>query len=482
MGTKGRFAGKASSLGIRILSFISGTIAALLIIYSAYAIYDAVYTQSTAFGRATDIFKYKPTLVVDDDGVHHGGEPSLIKSIVEDYTSWFTIDDTNIDYPVVQGKNDLYYASHDIYKKSSLTGAIYLAADNKPDFSDSYNILYGHHMDNGAMFGDLDKFEDETFFYDHQTGTLLKDGQSYNFTAFAVFETDAYDFNIYTPGNRDLPTVMAYIKSLSSIYDEETAEGTEKILIMSTCKDYVSYGRLLVAGKLTNLVIDDTPVEPVPVDPKPIPHYTEPEPNTWYEKLLRALKPTGSHYDNAWALMNLICLLFTFYLLAPLMHLVDKFGRVKKMRKINEEKVELYNAVGPQLERGERERQNMYAYMTSLSEDESRTIEDVIKDVYYNVDKFLKRFVPGVCLESAVVVASLILFILTTDFRSPMTLINEWTPFFAFLLLISWIIDRFSARYRTWLKRNEAIIMAYQEPFPYPEQEGVVKNEEQSED
>ena len=30
-----------------------------------------------------------------------------------------------------------------------------LAAGNSPDFSDDYNLVYGHHMDNGAMFGGL---------------------------------------------------------------------------------------------------------------------------------------------------------------------------------------------------------------------------------------------------------------------------------------------------------------------------------------
>ena len=40
-------------------------------------------------------------------------------------------------------------------------------------FSDCYNLLYGHHMDNGGMFGDLDKYKDADFFDGHITGTLL---------------------------------------------------------------------------------------------------------------------------------------------------------------------------------------------------------------------------------------------------------------------------------------------------------------------
>ena len=475
---KKKLANTASSVGIRILSAISVTIAAILIIYSAYAIYDALYTQSTAFGPATDLFKYKPVITVDDGKTNQSGDPGLIKALVEDYTSWLTIEDTNIDYPVVQGKNDLYYASHDVFKKSSLTGAIYLAADNKPDFTDNYNILYGHHMDNGAMFGDLDKFKVEDFFNTHRAGTLIKDGQSYDVTIFAVFTTDAYDFDIYTPGDRDLPTVLGYIKTLSLLYDDATAEGAEKVLVMSTCMDYVSYGRLLVIGKLTPLKIDDTPVEPIEPDkpPKPIEPPVE-EPKTGFAWLLDVLKPTGSHYDASWAVMNLVCLILTAYMLFPLTHLVDKFGRVKKMKKINEEKFNMLKMDHELTPKEQKERDRLIAKLIK-DEQSLSPVEETITMFYYNVDKFLKRFIPGLCMEALVVIGTILLFIFTTDMRTPMTLINEWTPFFALLLLINWIIDRLSARYRTWLKRNETIILAYSLPDPDEESEEENDKEE----
>lgn len=54
--------------------------------------------------------------------------------------------------------------TRDTCKNTSLAGSIFMDARNEDDFSDRYIIIYGHHMDNGFMFGDLDKFIDEDFF------------------------------------------------------------------------------------------------------------------------------------------------------------------------------------------------------------------------------------------------------------------------------------------------------------------------------
>ncbi len=65
-------------------------------------------------------------------------------------------------------------------KESSLTGAIYLAAGNAPDMSDSYNLIYGHHMDNGAMFGGLDRYRARSYFESHREGILVSQSAVYD--------------------------------------------------------------------------------------------------------------------------------------------------------------------------------------------------------------------------------------------------------------------------------------------------------------
>ena len=102
------------------------------------------------------------------------------KEYTKDYIAWLTVDDTPIDYPIMQGITNTTYLNRDPYGDYSLSGSIFLDTRNNKDFSDSYNLLYGHHMANDFMFGALDAFEDEKYYQEHQTGsiTLKEDRKS----------------------------------------------------------------------------------------------------------------------------------------------------------------------------------------------------------------------------------------------------------------------------------------------------------------
>lgn len=53
------------------------------------------------------------------------------------------------------------YINKDVYGEFSLSGSIFLSCMNKKDFSDNYNLVYGHHMANGGMFGDVVSFTEK---------------------------------------------------------------------------------------------------------------------------------------------------------------------------------------------------------------------------------------------------------------------------------------------------------------------------------
>ena len=64
----------------------------------------------------------------------------------KDVVGWITIFDTHISYPVVQGKDNQEYLNKDVFGKFSFSGSIFLDYRNACDFTDSYSIIYGHHM------------------------------------------------------------------------------------------------------------------------------------------------------------------------------------------------------------------------------------------------------------------------------------------------------------------------------------------------
>ena len=80
-----------------------------------------------------------------------------LTQINEDVIGWISIEDTVINYPILQADNNEYYLKKDLYKKDNSCGSIYLDCNTSKDFSEQNNVVYGHHLKSGGMFKELDK-------------------------------------------------------------------------------------------------------------------------------------------------------------------------------------------------------------------------------------------------------------------------------------------------------------------------------------
>ena len=280
-------------VGNGLVSLMSGVLASVLILYSSYVLYDSFATEYRAKTSAWDLLRYKPSVM--EAGSPDQGADQLA-AINKDYRAWLTMYDTTIDYPVVQGENDLYYASHDVYGNVALTGSIYLAAGNSPDFSDSYNLIYGHHMDNGAMFGALDRYMESSYFKQYQSGIVIVGNEAYDVTLFTAITTDAYEQRVYSVGNR-ASDVMDFLTgdrsgdtgvgTVVKVFDQEAAKGATKILALSTCADAQTNGRLVIFGKM----------EPHEIDPVTLTvHYYKGSSNEKIEPSVQVVYKPGNEY------------------------------------------------------------------------------------------------------------------------------------------------------------------------------------------
>jgi sortase B len=119
-------------------------------IYASYALWDNNRVYAAVDDVQADMLKLKPA--VEDE------KPSFeeLLKINPDVRAWVTLDNTGIDYPVVQGKTNLSYINTDVYGNFSLAGSIFLDSRNDGNFNDTYSLLYGHYMENSKMFGDLE--------------------------------------------------------------------------------------------------------------------------------------------------------------------------------------------------------------------------------------------------------------------------------------------------------------------------------------
>ncbi len=234
------------TLGESVISLLTGLLAAALILYSGYVLYDSFYTQNTAGNTKWDLLQYKPQIISDGATPLSGAD--TLAAINADYRAWLTMYETNIDYAVMQGPDDLYYASHDIYGQNSITGAIYLAAANDGGFTDQYNLVYGHHMDNGAMFGALDRFAEQSYFDSHRDGVIVTQNGVYDLYTFAVVRTDAYEPAVYKIEGKTAAQIIAFVDGYAGtvIKDLSVVSAGSKILALSTCASADTNGRLVV--------------------------------------------------------------------------------------------------------------------------------------------------------------------------------------------------------------------------------------------
>ena len=80
---------------------------------------------------------------------------------------WLQIDDTNIDYPVMQTSDNVYYLEHNLNQEYDRNGSIFMDKDCDVLKPSTNYIIYGHHMKSGNMFGKLDLYEDEDYCREH---------------------------------------------------------------------------------------------------------------------------------------------------------------------------------------------------------------------------------------------------------------------------------------------------------------------------
>lgn len=264
-------ASSALAVGNGVVTLAVSLLAGALVIYSGYSIFDSLNIEMSANSSTWELQQYKPEIIEDSETPLSA---SALEDLFPDYRGWLSIYETNIDYPVLQGGDDQYYSFHDIYGKTSLTGSIYLAAGNRDDFSDTYNVIYGHHMDNGAMFGSLDKFEDLTYFDSHRNGIVVVGDKAYDVELFAVARTDAYESTFYSvrstkDGKTKAENVLDFLRSGGAggvgvgttvrIFDNDVAKDAKKIIALSTCANANTSGRLIVFGKMTERIPTVTP-------------------------------------------------------------------------------------------------------------------------------------------------------------------------------------------------------------------------------
>lgn len=200
--------------------------------------------------------------------IHYDNEEIVVPEILDEYKmlyslnqkliGWIKIDDTYIDYPVLQTSNNDYYMNHNFDQEEDKNGSIFLDTDCSIIPRSTNLILYGHHMRSGRMFGQLNKYSSEEFYKDHkyiQFDTIYEKGTYEVMFVFRsqIFEESEIVFKYYQfiDANSEIEfnSNMREMAEMSLYDTGVTAEYGDELLTLSTCDYYTDYGRFVVVAK-----------------------------------------------------------------------------------------------------------------------------------------------------------------------------------------------------------------------------------------
>ena len=180
---------------------------------------------------------------------------SELKKINKDTVAWIKVNNTKIDYPVVQSSDNEYYLNRDFYKKSNVYGWVFMDFRNKTSILDQNTIIYGHQDRHGLMFTTLNEALKPSWYKnsDNQIIELNTPNKLYKFKIFSVYITDPVTNYLVTNFN-DKDRYTNFLNNLvkKSIYNfGVNVDKDDKILTLSTCYDGPNK-RVVVHAKLIN--------------------------------------------------------------------------------------------------------------------------------------------------------------------------------------------------------------------------------------
>lgn len=170
-----------------------------------------------------------------------------LKDINKDYKLWIKIDNTNINYPVVQGEDNEKYLNTSFNLEENKSGCIFIDYKNNID-NDKNLILYGHNMKDKSMFENINTFKNKDKFEEGKI-KIIKAGKEEVYQVFPVFVVnDDFDkLKTSFTSDKEFKAYVEYMSSMS-LYNKEI-EVPEKIITLFTCSYEFDNARTIVVAK-----------------------------------------------------------------------------------------------------------------------------------------------------------------------------------------------------------------------------------------
>ena len=174
-----------------------------------------------------------------------------------DFYGWISIAGTLIDYPVMFSPDRPEYYLHHAFDGAASNSGVPFLDSNCSEASKCF-LIYGHHMRNQTMFGQLPLYAEQDFYREHPCICFDTLYEQRTYRIVAAFysrvpgkdETDVFRYFDYTDLS-DESTFNEFMQNVrhEALYDTEIQpEYGNTILILSTCSYHESNGRFVVVA------------------------------------------------------------------------------------------------------------------------------------------------------------------------------------------------------------------------------------------
>lgn len=244
----------------KVIKIILLVICLCVFIFSAYNIYKYL-AEENANKKLNNELMEKAIIETPNDNNDNTGENedilpisvdfSVLKQENEDIVGWLYLEDSPINYPVVQSNDNDYYLRRLVNGEYNIAGSLFMDYRNDSNLEDNNTIIYGHNMKNNTMFGSLQEYKNQDYYDNHKVMYYFTPEKNYIielFTGYTIsVESDIYDLSVIDSSKLEELISKSDFESNTKVTEED------KIITLSTCAYEYDGARYIVMGVLKEI-------------------------------------------------------------------------------------------------------------------------------------------------------------------------------------------------------------------------------------
>ncbi len=180
-----------------------------------------------------------------------------LQAVNSDTIGYINVPNTVIDYPVLNGVDNIKYLTTNFNGEYDVMGAVFADMFNSSTLADPVTVLYGHYETGGTFFTQLHNYRDAQYFDENPDIYLYTPSVEYKYEIVASFINDNYSL-MYEKNYHDEAQLQGFIEHMATTPDTtanlklDDVDTDDKFIVLSTCmNESDSYeNRYIVVGKL----------------------------------------------------------------------------------------------------------------------------------------------------------------------------------------------------------------------------------------